>query len=78
MLQRFPPCRFTLAGHDPLRDDAIRFMLRLYKQGVDVKGVEYKALMHAFLSHGGKPFELEEAKRALKQILEYLNELAQM
>jgi acetyl esterase/lipase len=75
IISRYPVWRFTLAGHDPLRDDAMKFMLRLKKQKVDVRGVEFKALMHAFLSHNQKPFSLPEAQKAWDQILEYLEEI---
>jgi len=78
ILAMFPPCRFTIAGHDPLRDDWIKFMLRLKKQKVNVKGIEFKALMHAFLSHKDKPFQLIEAQKAWDQILDYLIELVKV
>jgi len=51
ILKRFPPVRFTVSGHDPLRDDSFRLALKLRKQGVNVKLSEFKALMHAFISH---------------------------
>ena len=53
-------------------------MLRLKKQKVNVKGIEFKALMHAFLSHKDKPFQLIEAQKAWDQILDYLIELVKV
>ena len=78
ILERFPPWRFSCAGQDPLRDDAFKFIIRLKKLGVDVKGTEYKSLMHAFLTHNQKPFCLEEAQKALDKIYDYIIELVSL
>mmetsp|Transcript_16285 Transcript_16285/g.14213 ORF Transcript_16285/g.14213 Transcript_16285/m.14213 type:complete len:84 (-) Transcript_16285:152-403(-) len=65
VLKRFPPTRFTIAGHDPLRDDSFKLALKLRKQGVNVQLTCFKALMHAFMSHEKKPYPLPEAQKAL-------------
>ena len=75
ILEHFPPWRFSLAGQDPLRDDAIKFAIKLKKLGINVKGIEYKSLMHAFLTHNQKPFLLDEAQKALDKIFTYFEEM---
>lgn len=35
----------------------MKFVLRLLKQKVDVKAIEYKGLMHAFMNHDVSPFK---------------------
>ena len=51
-------------------------MVRLTKYKVDAKAIEYKNLMHAFINQHEKPFELEEAKKALNKSIEIIKEFS--
>ena len=49
-LKLFPLVRIMIGGKDPLRDECIKFVLRLIKNGVDVKGKIYRLMPHGFLN----------------------------
>lgn len=46
----FPETLLMNAGYDPLRDEARYFFEKLVSAGVDVKGVCYEQMLHAFLN----------------------------
>mmetsp|Transcript_9943 Transcript_9943/g.11166 ORF Transcript_9943/g.11166 Transcript_9943/m.11166 type:complete len:172 (-) Transcript_9943:6-521(-) len=77
MLKQYPRIRMSIAGLDPLRDDAINFTSRLAKAGVDLLTVEYQYLMHAYQGQAEKNNGVEEAIKALERSVCFLKELAQ-
>ncbi|CAI2359084.1 unnamed protein product [Moneuplotes crassus] len=74
MVSRYPPMRFLIAGLDPLRDDQIQFMMKMASCEIDVKAIEYRYLVHAFLGQANDPEGVEEAKKAEEQGLEWVQE----
>lgn len=64
-----------VAGNDPLRDDSFRFVLKLKKQGVDVRLTEFKALMHSFIGSERDANPIAESQKAVDKIISYLVEL---
>lgn len=50
---RLPPALIQVATHDPLRDEALAYGVRLRQAGNDVVVVEYHGLAHGFISMGG-------------------------
>lgn len=78
ILKHYPPTRFVLSGQDPLRDGGYRLLLNIKKLGINIKGIEFKALTHGFLSHEKKPYPIPEAQKAVEKISTYLFELCEM
>jgi len=72
IIKKYPQIRMLIAGLDPLRDDCINFMVKLIKNKVDAHAIEYQHLMHAFINQHEKPYELEEAKKALDMSIEII------
>lgn len=52
-LSRMPPARIALAGHDPLRDDGLRYAEALRAAGVAVELRDFEDMTHGFLRWGG-------------------------
>jgi acetyl esterase len=52
-LAGLPPAYVAVAGHDPLRDDGIRYVERLRAAGVPVRLERYDDMPHGFLRWGG-------------------------
>ena len=78
ILAKFPPWRFMIGGIDPLRDETLRTALRLIKQEVDVKILEYRYCLHGFMGHTKSPFNFREPLDAIKLASDYINELIAM
>lgn len=78
ILKKYPPTRFILSGQDPLRDGGMRLMLRIKKQGVNIKGTEFKTLTHGFISHEKPPHSLQEAQKGLDKVGTYMFELCEL
>lgn len=76
ILRKFPPTRMLIAGLDPLRDEQLRFILRLAKLNIDIKATEYRYLMHTCTVHHKSPFFLNEAVKMLDNIISYICELS--
>jgi len=52
-LSGLPPARIAIAGHDPLRDDGLRFAETLRSAGVEAEVRDYEDMTHGFLRWGG-------------------------
>jgi acetyl esterase len=52
-LAGLPPAYVAVAGHDPLRDDGIRYAERLREAGVEVRLERYDDMPHGFIRWGG-------------------------
>jgi acetyl esterase len=52
-LAGLPPAYVAVAGHDPLRDDGVRYAERLREAGVPVRVERYDDMPHGFLRWGG-------------------------
>lgn len=48
-----PPAYVAVAGHDPLRDDGLRYAEHLRGAGVDVEVERFDDMVHGFLRMGG-------------------------
>lgn len=75
ILAEYPPCRFIIGGLDPLRDESLRFALRLLKHKIDVKLTEYRYCLHGFMSHFKSPYYLKETKDCKKKANDYILDL---
>ena len=60
-----PAAIVVVAGHDPLRDDGVRYAEKLGKAGVPVTLKEYAAMPHAFVNF---PHFARDAKAAITEI----------
>jgi acetyl esterase len=52
-LAGLPPAYVAVAGHDPLRDDGLRYVERLREAGVPVRLECYDDMAHGFIRWGG-------------------------
>jgi acetyl esterase len=52
-LRGVPPAYIAVAGHDPLRDDGLRYAAALREAGVPVVVDRYDDMVHGFLRWGG-------------------------
>jgi acetyl esterase len=52
-LRGVAPALVTVAGHDVLRDDGLRYAEALRAAGVEVRVVEFEDMVHGFLRWGG-------------------------
>lgn len=65
-LAGLPPAYIAVAGHDPLRDDGIRYGELLAAAGVPVQVHNAKTLIHGYLGYAGViPVATEAADRGL-------------
>jgi acetyl esterase/lipase len=76
ILAKFPKCEMFLCDRDPLRDDGMRFALKLHYAGGKVKVNYLRNLSHALLSmsqKGGLPEAMaffEEAVKSMHSLLD--------
>lgn len=75
VMAQFPPTEIFIGDRDPLRDDTVRFALKMFNAQVKVKLNILKGLSHALLSNSGNSgidgansFR-EEAQKALSRVL---------
>jgi acetyl esterase len=52
-LRGAPPAAIAIAGHDPLRDDGLRYAQRLQEAGGEADVEVYEDMVHGFLRWGG-------------------------
>ena len=78
ILAKFPPWRFITAGLDPLRDESIRFIVRLLKQKINVKWIDFRYCFHGFIDHHEMPFYLKETIDYVPKLIEWANELIEL
>lgn len=52
-LSGLPEAIIITGEHDPLRDQAESFLVRLYESGVQATGIRAKGMMHGFLNFSG-------------------------
>lgn len=65
-LAGLPPAYISVAGHDPLRDDGIRYGERLAAAGVPVQVHNAETMVHGYLGYAGViPAATEAADRGL-------------
>ena len=65
-LSGLPPAYIAVAGHDPLRDDGIRYSELLAEAGVDVELHNAETLVHGYLGYAGVvPAATEATARGL-------------
>ena len=68
-LAGLPPAYIAVAGHDPLRDDGIRYGELLSAAGVDVEVHNATTLVHGYLGYAGVvPAATEAAERGLSAL----------
>ena len=73
LLKDFPAVRFLTAGHDPLRDDAIRFCYKLSKiQGKDVKVLDFCNYLHGFMPNANEKIRWPGVDVYCKEVNEFL------
>ncbi len=73
-LAGLPPAYIAVAGHDPLRDDGVRYGERLADAGVPVQVHNAETLVHGYLGYAGVvPAAAEAANRALAALREGLH-----
>jgi acetyl esterase/lipase len=77
ILSKFPPTRMAIAGLCPLRDEQIKFVIRLAKLGIDIKAREYKYFPHCFISNA-KSHKVPEFDLANIEILDTIEDLANL
>ena len=63
-LSQFPPTRLYLSGVDPLKDDGLNFLLRLLKNGVNVKAYDLRLMPHGFMNYKLPIVGMDEAEKA--------------
>jgi len=65
-LSGLPPAYVAVAGHDPLRDDGVRYAELLAEAGVDVELHNATTLVHGYLGYAGVvPAATEATERGL-------------
>jgi acetyl esterase len=64
-LRGAPPAYIAVAGHDPLRDDGLRYAAALRAAGVAVVVDRYDDVVHGFLRWGGVVDRARELIEAL-------------
>lgn len=74
VLKKFPPTRIMIAGNDPLRDEAYKFTMKLLKNKVDIKVIEYIGFPHGFLSFELPVGGIEECVKCNEQAVKYFKE----
>ena len=68
-LTRLPPAYIAVAGHDPLRDDGLRYAELLSAAGVPVEVHNAGTLIHGYLGYAGVvPAATEAAERGLSAL----------
>ncbi|MCV7222720.1 alpha/beta hydrolase [Mycolicibacterium elephantis] len=73
-LSGLPPTYVAVAGHDPLRDDGIRYAELLAAAGVSVDLHNAEALVHGYLAYAGVvPAATEAADRGLAVLRDVLH-----
>ena len=70
----FPPVRFVISD-DPLRDECILYLIKLWKLGIDAKVIEYQDQMHGFLMFLKGPMSFKETKDGLDDWWKCIKEL---
>ena len=63
-LAQFPPTRIYLSSVDPLKDDGLNFLLRLLKNGVNVKAYDLRLMPHGFMNYKLPIVGMDEAEKA--------------
>jgi acetyl esterase/lipase len=68
-LTGLPPAYIAVAGHDPLRDDGVRYAELLGAAGVPVQLDNAATLIHGYLGYAGVvPAATEAAERGLSAL----------
>ena len=74
ILKHFPTMKIQVADNDPLRDDILRFILKLLKNDVKVDITLYRHQTHGFLGHSFFPETRNMEEVAMKKAIENLTE----
>ena len=74
ILEKFPKTFIIVLGLDPLKDETLKFTLKLAELGVDVKTIEYKHWYHGLFYQRLFPFNLPIATIALDRACEFIKE----
>lgn len=75
IVSKFPPTEIFIGDRDPLRDESVRFALKLFNAQVKVKLNVLKGLSHALLSNSGNSGMdgansfVEEVLKSLRKVL---------
>ncbi|MBX9640237.1 MAG: alpha/beta hydrolase [Mycobacteriaceae bacterium] len=67
-LHGLPPAVFVIAGHDPLRDEALKYAATLDSAGVPVARIYIEGAIHGFMSIPALDIAYEARKRACAQV----------
>ena len=74
ILKELPPTRIMTATYDPLRDDTIRFILKISKiPGLDVKSYEFADFQHGFMGNENNMISGPPKEIFCKEVEEFLN-----
>ncbi|MGB1222854.1 MAG: alpha/beta hydrolase fold domain-containing protein, partial [Mycobacterium sp.] len=68
-LSGLPPTYIAVAGHDPLRDDGVRYSELLAEAGVQVELHNAESLVHGYIAYAGVvPAATEATERGLQAL----------
>lgn len=70
-LTGLPPCALVIAGHDPLRDEALSYAAGLENAGVPVSLVQFDGAVHGFISMPILDIAQDARRRACAELLRY-------
>ena len=74
IIKKVPRIRFFLGEGDPLRDDSIRLLYKLSKEGIDVKAYDFQYYGHGFFSLNYSELRKNPFSIFCKEVNELLNE----
>ena len=75
LIKKMPKTRFMTGSHDPLRDDCIRLVYKMCKEGMDVKVYDLYNYQHGFMSINNPVINGIPRHIYCKEINEYLNNI---
>ena len=70
ILSKFPTVKIIISEVDALRDEVLRFVTRLLKNGVKVEATIFRHQTHGFLGHADFPEERDMMKNGIQQLVE--------